>query len=217
MHQKWMSVSKLAKLENLILIREPPEKRLSKAEGGMEQHMSEAAVMLAFAMHLFSLGADKVSIHPDGEHGKRFEIQAWLAAHGFEWGQGWGTTSYAGRYSNGTHTLEVHVKPGQGDVVAAIEGRPVIAECKGGIVNTRHAGQVSRLRKGLQEATGQLMARSGDSEINIAVVPRTITTRELAIKMAPRANRAGIAIALVSVTGAVEYCGAEPFSAGGVA
>ena len=175
-----------SELQNLILVREPPEKRLSKAEGGMEKHMSEAAVMLAFAMHLFSRGAEKVSVHPDGEHGKQFEIQGWRAAHGFGWGQGWGTTSYAGRYSNGERTLEVHVKPGLGDVVAMVAGHPVIAECKGGIINTRHAGQVSRLRKGLHEAAGQLLARSGEGEINIAVVPSTITTRDLAIKMSPR-------------------------------
>ncbi|MDF1633097.1 hypothetical protein [Mycoplana sp. MJR14] len=206
-----------SELHKLILIRQPPEKRLSKADGSNEHHMSEAAVMLAFAMHLFARGADRVSIHPDGEHGKRFEIQAWLATHGFTWQEGWGTTSYAGRYLNGNLVLEVHVKSGQGDVVATIGGQSVIAECKGGIVNTRHAGQVSRLRKGLHEAAGQLLTRSGDGEINIAVVPRTNTTRDLAIKMAPRANRAGIAIALVSTTGEVEYFGADPLSAGNVA
>lgn len=200
-------------LQNLILIKEPPEKRFAKAEGGTEHHMSEAAVMLAFAMHLFAQGARKVSIHPDGEHGKRFEIQAWLITHGFSWHEGWGTTSYAGRYLNGDRILEVHVKPGQGDVVAMIGDRAIIAECKGGIVNTRHAGQVSRLRKGLHEATGQLLARSGQGEVNIAVVPSTATTRDLATRMAPRTNGAGIAIALVSATGSVEYCGVDPFSA----
>lgn len=208
---------KFLALQNLILIREPPEKRLAKADGGKEQHMSEAAVMLAFAMHLFSRGAQKVSVHPDGEHGKRFEIQAWLATHGFTWREGWGTTSYAGRYVNDNLVLEVHVKPGQGDVVATIEGQMIVAECKGGIVNTRHAGQVSRLRKGLHEAAGQLLTRSGKGEINVAVVPHTNTTRDLAVRMAPRANRAGIAIALISPNGAVEFFGADPLSAGNVA
>jgi|APAra7269096714_1048519.scaffolds.fasta_scaffold02798_5 hypothetical protein len=204
-------------LQHLILEKEPPEKRLSKADGSTERHMSEAAVMLAFAMHLFSRGAKNVSVHPDGEHGKRFEIQAWLMMHGFTWHKGWGTTSYAGRYMNGDLTLEVHVSPGQGDVVATIGGCPVIAECKGGIINSRHAGQVSRLRKGLHEAAGQLLARAGEGEINVAAVPNTTTTRNLASKMAPRANQAGIVIALVSATGAVEYYGADPFSAGVVA
>ncbi|EHK76242.1 hypothetical protein SM0020_19627 [Sinorhizobium meliloti CCNWSX0020] len=185
---------RFSELQNLILVMEPPEKRLAKAEGGVEHHMSEAAVMLAFAMHLFKHGAQKVSIQPDGEHGKRFEIQAWLATRGFTWREGWGTTSYAGRYLNGNLVVEVHVKPGQGDVVATIGGHPIVAECKGGIVNT-------------------LLTRSGVGEVNIAVAPLTNTTRDLAIKMAPRANRAGINIALVSATGAVEYCGADPFSA----
>ena len=108
-------------------MKEAPVTRLSKVQDGIEEHMSEAAVMLAFAMHLFSRGADQVSIHPDGEHGKRFEIQAWLATHGFTWSHGWGTTNYAGRYLNGDRTLEVHVKPGLGDVVAEIGGSPVIA------------------------------------------------------------------------------------------
>lgn len=67
----------LLELQNLTLMREPPEKRLPKAEGGIEQHMSGTAVILAFAMHLFSHGTDKVSVRLDGEHGKRFEIQAW--------------------------------------------------------------------------------------------------------------------------------------------
>lgn len=204
-------------LQNLILTKEPPEKRLAKAEGGNERYMSEAAVMLAFAMHLFAKGAGKVSIHPDGEHGKRFEIQAWLATHGFIWQEGWGTTSYAGRYLNGNLVLEVHVKPGQGDVVTTIENQTVVAECKGGIINTRHSGQLSRLRKGLHEAAGQLLARSGKNEINVAVVPHTNTTRDLAIKMAPRANQAGIAIALISANGAVEFVGKDPLSAGNVA
>lgn len=204
-------------LQHLILIKEPPEKRLAKAEGGTEHHMSEAAVMLAFAMHLFTKGAGQVSIHPDGEHGKRFEIQAWLATHGFIWREGWGTTSYAGRYLNGNLVLEVHVKPGHGDVVATIDGQTVVAECKGGIVNTRHPGQLSRLRKGLHEAAGQLLTRSGKNEISVAVVPHTNTTRDLAIKMAPRANQAGNAIALISANGAVEFVGKDPLSAGNVA
>ena len=211
-----MSVS-FSHLQNLILFKKPPEKRLSKAVGGSEHHMSEAAVMLAFAMHLFARGAGQVSIHPDGEHGKRFEIQQWLATHGFVRQEGWGTTSYAGRYVNGNLVLEVYVKPGQGDVVANINGQMVVAECKGGIVNTRHAGQVSRLRKGLHEAAGQLLTRSGNGEINVAVVPHTITTRDLAIRMAPRANRAGISIALITSTGVVEFFGDDPLSAENVA
>jgi hypothetical protein len=37
---------------------------------------------------------------------------------------------------------------GRGDVLAFKDGVSIIAECKGGIVNTRHSFQISRLRKG---------------------------------------------------------------------
>lgn len=117
-------------LQNLILIKEPPEKRLAKANGGKEHHMSEAAVMLAFAIHLFSRGALKVSVHPDGEHGKRFEIQAWLAAHGFTWQEGWGTTSYAGRYMSGDLILEVHVSPARVTSLPLSEIKPLSLNAK---------------------------------------------------------------------------------------
>lgn len=173
--------------------------------------MTEAAVMLAFAMHLFSRGATFASIHPDGEHGKRFKIQAWLAAHDFIQHERRGTTSYGGRYSNGTQILDIYVRPGRGDVVAKIGDLSIVAECKGGIVNSRHAGQISRLRKGLHEAAGQLLTRPEKNEVNIAVVPETASTRTLGFKMASRANKAGIAIALVSTTGRIEYCGIDPF------
>ncbi len=53
-------------------------------------------------MHLFARGAGQVSIHPDGVPGKRFEIQHWLATHGFAWQEGWGTPSYAADMSTAT-------------------------------------------------------------------------------------------------------------------
>ncbi len=82
------------------------------------------------------------------------------------------------------------------------ETAAIVAECKGGIVNTRHAGQTSRLRKGLCEAVGLLMTnpRSGRQ---VAVVPQTEGTLRLAQKLAPRAKEAGIEIALVDELGHV--------------
>lgn len=77
----------------------------------------------------------------------------------------------------------------------------IIAECKGGIVNTSHAGQKSRLRKGLCEAVGLLMARDKGGR-PVAVVPKTETTLKLAQKLA-RARDAGIEIALVDERGNV--------------
>ena len=61
-----------------------------------------------------------------------------------------------------------------------VAGNPVIsAECKGGIINTRHPGQVSRLYKGLCETVGLLMA-SRRQVRQVAVVPFTEGTLRLA-------------------------------------
>ena len=78
----------------------------------------------------------------------------------------------------------------------------ITAECKGGIINTRHAGQASRLRKGLCEAVGLLMA-SPKAGRQVAVVPKTETKVRLAQRLAPRAKEAGIEIALVDELGQV--------------
>jgi hypothetical protein len=48
-----------------------------------------------------------------------------------------GTTIYGGTYQRDHQTVNVTLKPGVGDVVAEIGGRTLIAECKGGVVNTR--------------------------------------------------------------------------------
>lgn len=78
-------------------------------------------------------------------------------------------------------------------------------------MNTRHAGQKGRLRKGLCEAIGQLMTiprASGGRQV--AVVPHTETTLRLAQRLASRAKDAGIEIALVDERGNVtEVSGAD--------
>lgn len=92
--------------------------------------------------------------------------------------------------------------PGMGDVVGRAQGQAIRAECKGGIVKTKHAGQVSRLRRGLCEAVGLLMAQEKGGR-QVAVVPHTEVTRRLALKLAPRAKDADIEIALVDEDGQV--------------
>jgi hypothetical protein len=52
----------------------------------------------------------------------------------------------------------VNPSSGRGDVVAEGQGFGIVAECKGVIVNTRHAGQTSRLRQGLCETIGLSLA-----------------------------------------------------------
>jgi hypothetical protein len=187
---------------DLIIELDPPTNKRGKCEG-KERHLTEAAVMLAYGMHLLRTvpNLQKVELHPDGEHGKRFEIVRWLSAQGFELKESQGKTNYCGTYKNDQQTI-VALTPGKGDVVARTNDRTIVAECKGGITNTSHAGQKSRLRKGLCEALGLLMARDKSGK-QVAVVPNKETTLKLARKLAPRALEAGIEIALVDERGQV--------------
>jgi hypothetical protein len=85
--------------DDLVSELAPPPNRVGKCEGDSERHLPEGAVMMAFAMHLLrTTSAREVLVHPDGEHGKRFDFAGWLAKHGFERTTRTGTTSYAGRY-----------------------------------------------------------------------------------------------------------------------
>jgi hypothetical protein len=189
--------------DDLIVELDPPTNRRGKCEG-KERHLTEAAVMLAYGMHLLRTvpKLQKVELHPDGEHGKRFEIAQWLSARGFVLKEPQGTTAYCGTYRNDQQVIVVTSTPGKGDVVAQTDDGMIVAECKGGIVNTSHAGQKSRLRKGLCEAVGLLMAREKGGR-QVAVVPNTETTLKLARKLVPRARDAGIEIAMVDEQGRV--------------
>jgi hypothetical protein len=171
--------------------------------------MTEAAVMLAFALHLFNRGASKVELHPDGEHAKRFDIKRWLEDEGFSHARGVSKVKCCGTYTRKGCQAEVSCNAGKGDVVAAIGDQTVIAECKGGIVNTTHPGQTSRLRKGLCESVGQLLSRPLSSERHVAVVPHTPVTARLAEKMRDRAAKAGIEIALVQADGSILFAGSK--------
>ena len=183
----------------------PPEKRAGKAEGGMEHRLYEGAVMVAYAMHLLRTAeARQVRVHPDGEHGKQFDFAGWLARRGFQKVSSIGSTTYGGLYRDDAHGWEITVNPksGQGDVVAEVGNHIVSAECKGGIINTRHSGQVSRLYKGLCETVGLLLASESPGR-QVAVVPYTEGTLRLAKRMAPRCIKAGIEIALVGSRGEI--------------
>lgn len=194
--------------DDLLTMKVPPEKRARGVGGGEEHHLTEAAVMLAYAMHLLrTTTATKVSIHPDGMHGLGFDIRGWLLRQGFEHVESAGKTSYGGiyRHADGCE-IEVYLRPGRGDVGATLaDGSRVVAEAKGGIVNTTHAGQTSRVRRGLCEAVGLLMAEERRVGVRqVAVVPQTPVTESLARKMALRARQAGIEIALVDGQGNVK-------------
>jgi hypothetical protein len=80
-------------VDDLISLRDPPKNRVAKTDGDQERNFSEAAVMLAFVMHLIAEypDIDSLEIHPDGEHGKRFDIRGWLEHHGYAMIQPQGT------------------------------------------------------------------------------------------------------------------------------
>jgi hypothetical protein len=193
--------------DDLITLREPPPNRVSFCDQGVEHHLSEGAVMVAFAMHLLRTVPElkHVAIHPDGEHGKRFDFRDWLERHGFALTAPMGSTTYGGTYSSPEgQAVLVNPKSGRGDVVADIGDLSYVAECKGGVINTRHAGQQSRLRQGLCETIGLSLASPVvDGRRQFAVVPRTNATAALAQRMAQRAKTAGIEIALVDGQGAI--------------
>jgi hypothetical protein len=91
-----------------------------------------------------------------------------------------------------------------GDVIAEADGSSFVAECKGGVLNTRHSGQTSHLRQGLCETIGLSMASpvvAGRQQY--VVVPHTPVTVKLAWKMLARVCAAGIAISLVDARGNV--------------
>jgi len=145
-------------------------------------------MLVAFAMHLLRTVPNlrHVAIHPDGEHGKRFDFQGWLKKHGFVMVERMGSTPYGGKYQSDVegHTILINPKSGRGDVVADIGGKSFVAECKGGIINSRHAGQLSRLRKGLCETIGlSLSSPIAEGKRQFSVVPRTPTTETLAKRM----------------------------------
>ncbi|WP_315806838.1 MULTISPECIES: hypothetical protein [unclassified Bradyrhizobium] len=191
--------------DDLITHRAPPPNRVGMCDGEHEQHLPEGAVMVAFAMHLLRTvpSVREVSIHPDGEHGKRFDFSDWLGKRGFAMTVGLGTTDYGGKYTDADgNVIVVNPSSGRGDVVAECDGMRIVAECKGGILNTRHAGQLSRLRQGLCEVIGLSLATPlAEGRRQFAVVPRTKVTETLAGRMAARALNAGIEIALVDARG----------------
>ena len=189
---------------DLIAETLPPPNRRGKQEGETEHRFYEGAVMVAYAMHILRTeGTTEVAIHPDGMHGRQFNFSAWLKRQGFEHVLHTGTTNYGGVFTDKIgRKIVVNPKSGLGDVVASAGNTTISAECKGGIINTRHAGQTSKLYRGLCEAVGLLMATPSLGR-QVAVVPYTEQTLRLANRLAPRCAAAGIELALVKSRGEI--------------
>ncbi len=146
----------------------------------------------------------------DGMHMQGFDIPGWLASRGFNRITTTGRTQTSGTFRRNDQTLIVHARPGLGDIVTNLNGVRVEIEAKGGCLNTRHPGQLSRLRKGLHEAVGQLLGSPNSEAQLIAAVPRHVETERVARRLLPRCRDVGIEIALVEGDGSVLLLPAKP-------
>jgi hypothetical protein len=175
-------------------------------------HMSEAEVALRLAEFILSLpgtGAmasvaiDRASIKVGDA--VIFDIGRFMAATG--WQQikkpQVGRNAWTGTYRRGDKTIRVHSRPGEGDVVATIDGRRIIAKCSKG-PPARKPGHSERLL--LTTALGEaLLFDIAADDIVVAAVPDTPVLRMIAEtwRRRPLIRRAGIRIALVARDGAV--------------
>jgi hypothetical protein len=170
----------------------------------MDRHFYEGAVMLAYVMHLLRTEpVREVRIHPDGQHARQVDFPGWLEKHGFR-RVATARTPFAGTFEDAQgRQIVVHPRSGLSDVTADANGVMIEAECKGGAIQTRHPGRLSRLDKSLCEIIGRLMMKPPGSRL-VAVMPRTEVTLRVGRKLAPRCAAAGIRIALVGPRGEVE-------------
>jgi hypothetical protein len=169
-----------------------------------DRHFYEGAVMLAYAMHLLQTEpVREVKIHPDGQHARQVDFPGWLEKHGFR-RVATARTPFAGSFEDAEgRRIVVHPRSRLSDVTADAKGMMIEAECKGGAIETRHPGRLSKLDKSLCEIVGRLMMKPPGSRL-VAVMPKTEVTLRMGRKLAPRCAAAGIWIALVGPRGEVE-------------
>jgi hypothetical protein len=182
-----------------------------------DDRMPEAEVALRLAEFILSLPGSgaMASVAIDGASIKVgdllvFDIGRFMA------GTGWeqikepqvGRNAWTGTYRRGDKTIRVHSRPGEGDVVATVDGRRIVAECKKGpLVRKPGSPEYPLLTTALGQA---LLFHVAADDIVVAAVPDTPVFRKLAEtwRSRPLVRRAGIRIALVARDGAVS--GLEP-------
>jgi hypothetical protein len=174
--------------------------------------MPEAEVALRLAKFILSLPGSgaMASVAIDGASIKVgnaviFDIGRFMA------GTGWeqikepqvGRNTRTGAYRRGDKTIRVHSLPGEGDVVATVDGRRIVAECKKGpLVHKARRTEHSLLTTALGQA---LLFDVSADDIVIAAVPDTPVFRKFAEtwRSRPLVRRTGIRIALVARAGGV--------------
>jgi hypothetical protein len=177
-----------------------------------DDRMPEAEVALRLAEFILSLpnSGAMASVAVDGASIKVgdaviFDIGRFVAATGWEQTKEpqVGRNAWTGAYRRGNKTIRVHSRPGEGDVVATIDGRRVVAQCKKGPLVRKPGGPEYAL---LTAALGQaLLFDVSADDIVVTAVPDTPAFRKLAEtwRSRPLVRRAGIRIALVARDGAV--------------
>ncbi len=174
--------------------------------------MPEAEVALRLAEFILSLPASgaMASVAIDGASikvgdGVIFDISHFMAATGWEQTKEpqTGRNAWTGAYRRGDKTIRVHSRPGEGNVVATVDGRRIIAKCsKGPLARKPGRAEHSLLTVALAEA---LLFEIAADDIVVAAVPDAPVFRTLAEtwRRRPLVRRAGIRIALVARDGAV--------------
>lgn len=185
-----------------LIVERPPTAGAPADEP--DRHFYEGAVMLAYAMHLLRTEpVREVRIHPDGQHARQVDFPGWLEKRGFR-RMAAARTPFAGTFEDIVgRRIVVHPRSGLSDVTAEANGVAIEAECKGGAIETRHPGRLSRLDKSMCEIIGRLMMKPPGSRL-VAVMPKAEVTLRVARKLAPRCAAVGIRIALIGPRGEVE-------------
>ena len=176
-----------------------------------DDRMPEAEVALRLAEFILSLpnSGAMASVALDGASIKVgdaviFDIGRFMAGTGWEQTKEpqVGRNAWTGTYRRGDKTIRVHSRPGEGDVVAKVDGRSIVAECKKGpLVRKPGSPEYPLLTTALGQA---LLFHVASDDIVVAAVPDTPVFRKLAEtwRSRPLVRRAGIRIALVARDGA---------------
>jgi hypothetical protein len=175
--------------------------------GRPADHMPKAEVALRLAEFILALpgsgamasvGIDGASIKMD--HAAVFDIGRFLSDIGWEQIKEpqVGRSAWNGAYRRGNKTIRVHSRLGVGDVVAHVNSRRIIAECKKGpLVRRAGSPEYSLLTSALGQA---LLFDVSADDIAVAAVPDTPIFRRFAEawQERPLVRRAGIKIVLVA-------------------
>jgi hypothetical protein len=174
--------------------------------------MPEAEVALRLAEFILSLpgSGPMASVAIDGASIKVgdaviFDIGRFMAGTGWEQTKEpqVGRNAWTGAYRRGDKTIRVHSRPGEGDVVATVNGRRIVAECKKGpLVRKPGSPEYPLLTTALGQA---LLFEVSADDIVVAAAPDTPVFRKLAEtwRSRPLVRRAGIRIVLVGRDGTV--------------